>query len=292
MKADNLLNWEKRELAELLADKYADESLLIEAFPSIAKASCLENSWIPGYIEKNWQEILYDYDIAELGEWIDDVDLMERLDALEDEIRSYNLIAKEEFVHFEEDENRYQYSRDINEIYNHIERCKPFIVNCELIEGLDLNYTRVDIDRFQIDKREDRNLYNWEYSLYTTMYTKTDKNGRDVYSVRWQFKDGFEHVANFTMTGYGTSGSLLIDRFSVGDTFGIFFCILPNYRTRFLKIDETSGAMTQSWEYDDPFFKFDNLDLITILSVEWKGHQTFEEALESDEDLYAWSTEF
>ena len=138
MKADNLLNWEKRELAELLAEKYADESLLIDAFPSIAKASCLENSWIPDYIEKNWQEILCNYDIAELDEWIDDAELMESIETIEDEIRTDNLIAKEEFVHFEEVENRYQYSRDINEISNHIERCKPFIVNCELIEGLDL----------------------------------------------------------------------------------------------------------------------------------------------------------
>ncbi len=98
MKADNLLNWEKRELAELLADKYADESLLIEAFPSIDKASCLESSWIQDYIEKNWQVILYDYDIAELGEWIDDVELMESIETIEDEIRTYNIIEEEEYA--------------------------------------------------------------------------------------------------------------------------------------------------------------------------------------------------
>ena len=42
MIADTLLNWDKTELANILADKMADAEDLVEAFPSIEKASTIE----------------------------------------------------------------------------------------------------------------------------------------------------------------------------------------------------------------------------------------------------------
>ena len=77
MIADTLLNWDKTELANILADKLADAEDLVEAFPSIEKASHLEECLLEDYIQSNWKSILSGFDIDELLEWIEEKDYEE-----------------------------------------------------------------------------------------------------------------------------------------------------------------------------------------------------------------------
>lgn len=77
MIADTLLNWDKTELANILADKLADADDLIEAFPSIEKASHMEESILEDFIQSNWKLILSSIDVEELNEWIEEKDYEE-----------------------------------------------------------------------------------------------------------------------------------------------------------------------------------------------------------------------
>ncbi len=70
MIADTLLNWDKAELAVILAERLADAEDLMEAFPSIEKPCVMEEEILPDFIEQNWKMILHDYDIQELEGWI------------------------------------------------------------------------------------------------------------------------------------------------------------------------------------------------------------------------------
>jgi hypothetical protein len=70
MIADTLLNWDKAELATILAERLADAEDLIEAFPSIDKPCGMEEKMLPDFIEQNWRMILHDFDVQELEEWI------------------------------------------------------------------------------------------------------------------------------------------------------------------------------------------------------------------------------
>lgn len=72
MIADTLLNWERAELASILAERLADAEDLIEAFPSIDKPCGIEEEILPDFIEQNWKMILHDFDVQELEEWIAD----------------------------------------------------------------------------------------------------------------------------------------------------------------------------------------------------------------------------
>lgn len=72
MIADTLLNWDKAELAGIIAERLADAEDLIEAFPSIEKPCGMEEEILPDFIEQNWKMILHDYDVQELEEWIAD----------------------------------------------------------------------------------------------------------------------------------------------------------------------------------------------------------------------------
>jgi hypothetical protein len=72
MIADTLLNWDRAELASILAERLADAEDLIEAFPSIDKPCGMEEAILPDFIEQNWKMILHDFDIQELEEWIAD----------------------------------------------------------------------------------------------------------------------------------------------------------------------------------------------------------------------------
>lgn len=71
MIADTLLNWDKTELANILADTMADAEDLIEAFPAIEKASSIEESILEDFIQSNWKLILSSFDVDELMEWIE-----------------------------------------------------------------------------------------------------------------------------------------------------------------------------------------------------------------------------
>ena len=72
MIADTLLNWDKAELASIIAERLADAEDLIEAFPSIEKPCGMEEDILPDFIEQNWKMILHDFDVQELEEWIAD----------------------------------------------------------------------------------------------------------------------------------------------------------------------------------------------------------------------------
>jgi hypothetical protein len=72
MIADTLFNWDKAELAGIIAERLADAEDLIEAFPSIEKPCGMEEEILPDFIEQNWKMILHDYDVQELEEWIAD----------------------------------------------------------------------------------------------------------------------------------------------------------------------------------------------------------------------------
>lgn len=74
MIADTLLNWDKTELANFLAEKMADAEDLIEALPSIDRIGALEESVLDDYIESNWKLILSCFDLDELNEWLADKD--------------------------------------------------------------------------------------------------------------------------------------------------------------------------------------------------------------------------
>ena len=74
MIADTLLNWDKAELANILANKVADADDLIEAIPSIEKPGAMEESVLDDYIQSNWKIILSCFDVEELTAWIDEKD--------------------------------------------------------------------------------------------------------------------------------------------------------------------------------------------------------------------------
>ena len=76
MIADTLFNWDKAELANILAERLVDAEVLIEAFPSIEKPCGMEEEILPDFIEQNWKMILHDYDIAELEMWIAEKELI------------------------------------------------------------------------------------------------------------------------------------------------------------------------------------------------------------------------
>lgn len=74
MIADTLLNWDKTELANILADTMVDAEDLIEAFPAIEKASFVEESILEDFIQSNWKHILSSFEVEELNEWIEEKD--------------------------------------------------------------------------------------------------------------------------------------------------------------------------------------------------------------------------
>ena len=74
MIADTLLNWDKTELANILADIMADPEDLIEALPGIEMVGTLEESVLDDYIDSNWKLILSCFEVDELTEWIEEKD--------------------------------------------------------------------------------------------------------------------------------------------------------------------------------------------------------------------------
>ena len=85
MKADTLLTWDKAELASILAERLADAEVLVEAFPSIEKASGLEEGLLSDFIEQNWKMILHEYDIQELECWLEEKEYEEMWEAWQNE---------------------------------------------------------------------------------------------------------------------------------------------------------------------------------------------------------------
>ena len=74
MKGDLLLNWDKTDLANYLAEQEADAEDLVEALPEIRKAGPMEESVLDDYIQANWKLILSCFDIEDHVEWVEEKD--------------------------------------------------------------------------------------------------------------------------------------------------------------------------------------------------------------------------
>lgn len=152
-----------------------------------------------------------------------------------------------------------------NEIENGINRCKHLIRNWDAIEGLNLDFAEVEIDGLLVDKREDDKDEGLEISLLTTIYTITTIDERDVYSVRWRFKDLWGNLAFFQLNGHRTVGNLCLKSIDYDDFAIVGFSIIDYY--------------------DKTIFKFDEPDEISIVSVMWKAHQTIKDLDPEDFDI-------
>ena len=163
------------------------------------------------------------------------------------------------------------------EIINQVKQCIPLIKNWEAIENLNLDFSRVDIEGFMVDKHEDKNGRSWEYSLLTTMYSQANSDERDVYLVHWHFKDLWGNRAFFTLEGPLYTGSLHLEPVFYDDNEGrVVFSILSNHVENVMKEDE-SGHCEFVTEYDTPLFYFNEPDEVTIISAEWKGRRIVDE---------------
>lgn len=100
MIADSLLNWDKTELANILADKLADADDLVEAFPSIEKASTIEEDILEVFIQSNWKLILSSFDVEELNEWIEEKDYEEEWERWKNEC----IEEDQEYAEYKDDE--------------------------------------------------------------------------------------------------------------------------------------------------------------------------------------------
>lgn len=100
MIADTLLNWDKTELANILADKLADADDLVEAFPSIEKASTIEEDILEDFIQSNWKLILSSFDVEELNEWIEEKDYEEEWERWKNEC----IEEDQEYAEYKDDE--------------------------------------------------------------------------------------------------------------------------------------------------------------------------------------------
>lgn len=84
MIADTLSNWDKAQLASILAEM-TDAEDLIEAFPSIDMPGSMEEEMLPDFIEQNWEMILRDYDVQELQAWVEEKEDDEQWEAQDNE---------------------------------------------------------------------------------------------------------------------------------------------------------------------------------------------------------------
>ena len=143
-----------------------------------------------------------------------------------------------------------------------IEQCKTLIKNWEAMGSIDFDYQDVQIDGLVIDKQADQRDEKWVISLFTTMHTITNGTGRDVYSVRWRFRDLWGNLAFFSLQGYQLRGSLLLSYIDYDDFAIVGFSIV--------KSDGT------------PIFKFDEPDEVSIVSVEKTNHLSLKDIYPED----------
>ena len=85
MKAYELTCWDKCELANNLAEQFADAEDLLEAFPGIERISSIEEELMTEYIAQNWKDILPRIDEEELFWWLEDKNAIERQNQWKDE---------------------------------------------------------------------------------------------------------------------------------------------------------------------------------------------------------------
>jgi len=143
-----------------------------------------------------------------------------------------------------------------------IDRCKSLIKNWDKLENIDFNFGEVQIDAFFVDSQPNEMYEKWEVSLVTTIPTQTDSDGRDIYSVRWGFKDLWGNLAFCSLQGHYFTGELHLRYIDYDDFAIVGFSVLREDGTH--------------------IFKFDQPDEVSVLSVEKKGHQTLQEVYPED----------
>ena len=148
------------------------------------------------------------------------------------------------------------------DIYEQMEQCKHLIKNWEVMQGVDFDFLKVQIDAFSIDKQPDKNDEKWEISLLTTIHTQTTLIGRDVYSVKWGFKDLWGNLAFCSLQGHIFTGALCLKYIDYDDFALVGFSIIR--------------------EDGSPIIKFDQPDEVSILSVEKKAFQSLQEIYPED----------
>ena len=106
MIAENLLSWDKLELARILADRYADAEDLLEALPEIDKVETFEVHLLKEFVEKNWMLILPCLDSEDLYWWLNEKEEEERYQQyLEEYERWKDEQLMEEMEYYEELDN-------------------------------------------------------------------------------------------------------------------------------------------------------------------------------------------
>lgn len=136
------------------------------------------------------------------------------------------------------------------------------IKNWKAMEGIDFDFQEVRIDGLLVDRHADERNEKWEISLLTTMYTRTQNDGRDMYSVHWRFKDLWGNLPFFVFNGPITTGSLHLSRVDYDDFAVIVFKII-------------SAKHHMIFEFSEP-------DETAIESVKFCGHQTLAELCPKD----------
>lgn len=158
------------------------------------------------------------------------------------------------------------------EIEESIEQNKSSIINWEVLDRLDLDFTQVEIEALLVDKYQDDKGSKWGYSLITTIYSKADSQGeRDIYSVRWSFR---EDSANDPYVCYESrktiSGAIYLDYQEIYEDFTrLDFEIIPQNT----EVDESTDELDVVYEDEHPIFIIFDPYEISVRSVEWKGHQ-------------------
>jgi hypothetical protein len=151
---------------------------------------------------------------------------------------------------------------DKHDILARIEQCQSLIKNWEAMKGVDFDYQDVQIDGLLVDKQADERDEKWEISLLTTMLTRLSDGGRDVYSVRWRFRDLWGNLAFFSLQGYQLRGALSLHYIDYGEFAVVGFAIV-----------QPDGT---------PIFKFNEPDEVSVVSVELTKHRTLKEIFPED----------
>lgn len=100
MKAEELLVWEKAELAETLAERLADAEDLLESHPELKQITGLEAGELDGYIDHNWQVFLSCFDPEELCQWVEEKELEEECENIWEEYKNDSLEYDHELTEF------------------------------------------------------------------------------------------------------------------------------------------------------------------------------------------------
>lgn len=156
------------------------------------------------------------------------------------------------------------------EIEESIEQNKSSIINWEVLDRLDLDFTQVEIEALLVDKYQDDKGSKWGYSLITTIYSKADSQGsRDVYSVRWGFReDSINEPYVLYESRKTTSGAIFLDYQEVYEDFTRLDFEIIQQNT---EVNGSTDELDVVYEDEHPIFIIFDPYEISVRSVEWKG---------------------